>query len=256
MSLTYQQFYYGLEVTSSNKYLDFDEGGTPYSAVLKIGSYTYVGLQNEIARAMNAASLLSDDYSASMDRTTRITTIEKASGTFSILGATGSYSGQSILSVIGFAAVDTSAAATHSGTSESGESWNPQFPISNYIPFNENIKAADSSVNKSVSGETESFTFGTESFMSGEFLYMNDGFSTNSEIKNDATGRQKAIDFFTYAIGKKKLEFMYDETDPNTFTACLLESTSADSKGTGFRFDRMRGLDTYKRTGKLVFREI
>lgn len=256
MSLIYQQFYYGLEITNDNKYLDFNEGGTIYAATLKVGSYTYVGLQNEISRALNAASLISDDYTVAINRTTRITTITKAASTFSILGMTGSHSGQSVLSLIGFESVDTSTAGAHSGTLVTGSVWNPQFPITGYIPFNENIKAADSSVNKSVSGETESFTFGTETFMNGEFLYINDGDTTSSEIRYDATGRQNTIDFLTYAIGKKKLEFMFDDTNPNTFTACLLESTAADKKGTGFRLDRMSGLDSFKRTGKLVFRGI
>lgn len=252
MTIKYQQFYYGLEITGDNRYLDFNDGADK-TATLKIGTYTFLGLSNEIARAMNTVTTI--EVTSSINRTTRISEISAASA-FTILGATGPYSATNVLSLIGFEAIDYPSATTQVGTDPSGEVWSPQFCIRGYVPFEENIKAVSSSVNQAASGETESFTFGLESYMMGDFAYINDGFTTDGEIKYSTTGRQDAINFLTYAIGKKKMEFMFDETDPDAFTSCILEKTSSDSKGTGFKLERMGGLDPFKKTGMLTFRRI
>ena len=52
------------------------------------------------------------------------------------------------------------------------------------------------------------------------------------------------------------MEFMPDRDTPSTYNRCILDSTAASSKGTGFRINETAQLQNWYETGRLVFREV
>ena len=78
---TYSKFYYGLEVTASNKWIDFDEGAGEINVSLDPGFYTLEQIAQAVEDKMNDSG--ADVYTVSVNRDTRKITIS-STGTFSL----------------------------------------------------------------------------------------------------------------------------------------------------------------------------
>ena len=65
----HSKFYYGWQITNSNKYIDFNDGSGVKTATLKVGYYSSSELMIEIKKKMDALSSL--DFSITFNRTTR-----------------------------------------------------------------------------------------------------------------------------------------------------------------------------------------
>ena len=77
-------------------------------------------------------------------------------------------------------------------------------------------------------------------------------------IKENINGISDLREFMLYAINKNPIEFISDLDVPTLFESCLLESTKADSKGTGFKLYELysRKLTGYFETKTLTFRKL
>lgn len=252
---TYSAFYYGHTVNATNIYLDFDEGSGPLYATLQVGEYTLTDFATEIARAMNAASAI--DYSTSVNRSTGVITITAASGTFKILGATGTHLGADILPLAGFNNVDTSFASSHAGNFRSGSVWFPQMKGQDYVAFNDQQKAVDGVVKKSASGNIETTKFGLEKIMDINFRFNTNIPQTDDcWLRSDPSGLDNCRTFMEYATTKANMEFMPDKDNPDLFYEVILESTPESQDGLGFKLKEQydKGLPGYFDTGVLKFR--
>lgn len=251
---TFSAFYYGYEINNGNFYLNFDEGSGELTASVNNSDYSFTDLLTAVETALNAAGALT--YTVSADRATRIVTITAASGTFKVLGATGTNVGNDAWSLLGFSAVDTALASSHAGTSASGSEYLPQIVLQNYVGPDDFKRKIDPSVNVSASGKVESVSFGTNRFMSFSMPYITDiPQSLYGVFKNNATGVADARAFMDFLIDKGPVEFMADIDDRDTFETFILDSTPLDGKGTAYRLTEMysRGLVDYYTTGNLVF---
>lgn len=87
------------QITSSNKYIDFNEGGGELNAVLQEGSYTVDELETEIKTVMDAAG--GDTYTITYSTSTGKWTIA-SDGTFDLLWNSGTNTANTLGDTLGF----------------------------------------------------------------------------------------------------------------------------------------------------------
>ena len=253
--IIFSKFYGGFNVDESSFYLPFKEGAGPeLNAQVAVGSYSVSDFCAAIKSALNSAGSFS--YTVTMNRTTRILTIT-SSGSFTILGSTGTTVGQSILPKIGFL-IDTSSSTSHIGTVAVGYEYRPQFPLQDYTPSKNNSKAVEASINKSASGIIQVVKFGVEKFIKFSIQYVNNEPSSSNIIRYNPNAITELNSFLDDSISKNYIEFMYDENDVNNFEVIILESTSYDQKGVGYELKEMTNKKLYGHweTGLLTYRKI
>lgn len=256
MITSYSVFYYDVEVTSGNRYINFDEGSGELTATLSVGPYTPEQIAIEVQTQLNSAG--DNSYTVSFDRDSRFITIS-ADANFDLNWSSGGSSPSLANSVLGFAATDLSSADTYTGTSVVGSAWEPQFRLQDYVPSDNFKRAVDETVVRSASGSVVVVKFGNESFIELRVPYItNISMPIGSPIKNDSSGYENALAFLNFAITKNEVEFMPDINDRSTYETVLLESTEQSSSGVGFRLSERLGdslPDVYD-SGLLVFRVI
>jgi len=257
MSLsTHSKFFFGYEVTTANNKLDFDEGGPEITATLDGGSYTVTEYLAEVARAMNAVG--GQTYTVSLNRTTRIVTVS-AVGTFALLTTSGTNSGSSTYTLLGYSGADKTGASSYVAGSETGSEYTTQFILQGHVPSAHWSEAAFAVVNESTSGQVEVVKFGNRRFLNFEFKWLtNQTMSAGVPIRNRATGVQDFLTFADFLITRAPFEFMEDEDTPATFQKLILESTPASGNGTGFRLQELtgQGLPGYYKSGTYKFRVV
>lgn len=253
---TFSKFYYGLIIDTQNQFMDFKEGAGPeLTATLDVGEYTFNDILVEVKRALEDAGAFT--YTVTGNRATRQITIASATGTFSLLVGSGSHSGSSIYSLIGFTGSDRTSAMTYSGNGTSGSEYRPQFKLQSYIDQNDWQQAADASINKTASGRVEVVSFGVEKFFTFNIQFATDiDQGCNTVILNNPTGLEDLRNFMRYAITRSPLEFMPDKDLPNTFYKIILETTPDSSTGVGYKLHELydKNLPGYFETGILKWR--
>lgn len=253
---TFSKFYFGLSITSTTKYIDFNEGSGEITAILRVGHYTIEKLCDEIERQMEAVG--TQGYTVTANRTTRIITISAASA-FIILAGSGTNSANGAYSVIGFILSDTDNSNSHQSTSAIGSTYTPQYKLQDYVSSDDMQDLRNESVMKSASGLVEVISFGTDAMFS-----FNIKFATNIKqpstgpITSNLTGVDNLRTFMQYVMNKYEVEFMPDKDTPATFYRVVLESSPQSSDGTGYKLMEQyaNGLVGYFETGVLKFRVI
>ena len=182
-------------------------------------------------------------YTVTVDRDARTFTVS-AAGSFTFLFGTGTHSGNTAANSISFIASDTSAATSHAGTLEIGDSYEPQFKLQDYLDKANNQRLIEPSVNKSADGTIETVKFGTEQFYKMSFMFINNGLLDGSPFIYNATGLDDFNAFMQNIINKNTFEFMPDKDTRSTFDKVILESVSGSKKGTGYELKELtnRGL--------------
>lgn len=235
--------------------IDFNEGSGELTAELNVGKYTHTSILAEIKRAFEAVS--ANVYTVTINRSSRIIDIAVNTGTFKLLGNSGSNVTTSPFVLLGFAESDTSYAANHSGPSGSGYEWIPQFYPQDYVDGNYNQTKIDGVVRRSQSGQVEAVYYGTNKIYEMNFKYItNTGVSGVIDYQTDAVSN--ALDFMEYVTGKGEIEFMPDKSDTSDYLTFILESTPEDKDGLGFKLKELysQGLVGWYETGVLKFRLI
>lgn len=251
---------FGHTIISSNKYINFEELGAtvnPKAAILNDGSYTLEEYCIELVRALNDAAEL-NKYTYTLDRTTRKITLISDAVNFSLLIATGDQSQLSSFPLAGFTGLDLSGAMMYEGDSPSGEQFIPQFKLQEYTPFEDLEKTANASVNENTQGDIiEVINYGTISRMKCNIMFQTNHVPQNA-IREDAQGVDKLRTFMRYLITKAKTEFLEDIDQPSTIVKCILDKTTADSKGLGYELVDMRnvGWTNYFTTKSITFRKV
>lgn len=248
----YSKFQYGWEITTANRYIDFDDGSIK-SFMITVGKYSPTELAQELASKFNANSSL--DFTVTYDSETRTFSIS-ASANFELLFLTGTNNAETACAVFGFDKVDLSGDDSYVSDFASGLEYTPQFIIQSYMPTSNNRKAIDGIVNKSASGVIEVIKYGNERFMSGEFLFITDIVQdSNSIIRTNRTGVADYISFIEWCTDKGTVKFFEDE-GLDSSQDLILESTDKDQKGLDYELIELydRGLAEYFRSGKLTFR--
>lgn len=261
MIYSYSAWYYGLEITGDNQIISFSENGGPeLLGFLNAGKYTLTDLAAEVARAMNSVAE-DNQYSVSIDRVNRIYTIyaNNISPVNFVLKVSSGTSGNSAYSTIGFVGSDKSGGTTYTGSLSVGSSYTSQFRLQDFVNFDDNQKAQESSVLTSATGEVEVIKFGNVKIMECNLMFITDiEQDVGSYIRSSSTGVDDARAFLLYAITKGPMEFIPDITDTSIFTKCILETTPEGPNGTAFKLkeEYSRGLPGYYQTGKLTFRKV
>ena len=254
MSLsTFSIFYYNFEITSSNKYISFDEGSGEIVAEIQTGSYTASELGTAIKTALEDVGGLT--YTVTFNRTSRSFTIQAGSN-FSLLVSSGT-SGLSAFGILGFTGADRTGASTYTG-GNAGSAYEPQFIIQDHVGKEDYQRLVDPSVLKTANGRVEVVRFGISKFIQMNFKYLTDKPSDGNVIKNNPNGLADIRSFMQFAFLKKPMEFMADISDRNTFDKVILEATPEDAQGTGFRLKELydKGLPGVFETGVLLFRVV
>jgi hypothetical protein len=250
-------FYYGHKIDENNNLIDFTDspGGPEKTAELPVGSYTFTKFLEVVTAAINAASSL--DWSFSIDRSTRIVTLT-SSGAADLLFGTGTNFLNSPASLLGFDQVDVLNSTSFVGTSPSGSSWAPQFPLQDYKPKTVNKKLVNAVVTKSASGDNVSVqSFGVDRLIKFNAKYITNN-PTDGVLRNNPSAVEEAIAFMDYVVEKNPIEFIEDEDSPGVFDKVYLESSPNGSDGTSYELTEYydRGLPEYFETGLLTFKVI
>lgn len=252
---TFSKFYYGHTITRDNRFLNIDEGSGEISVEVAAGSYTLTEFLIAVQSALNQYGGLT--YSVSVNRQTRIITVT-ADGTFDLLVSTGSQSGQSTFSLLGFTGADRTGSASYAGDSASGSAYYPQFKLQSYVDASYNEQSVSTVLNKTANGDVEVVTFGRESFYEMDIKFITNLPMDGFVIKNNANGLQDAIDFMRDITQKRRFEFMPDVDDSEEFSKVILESSQGFSDGTGFKLKELwdNNLRDIYETGVLKMRVI
>lgn len=253
---THSLFYYGHKIDENNNLINFKEGAGPeLVASVPVGSYTLTKFLEVIVAALNAASSL--DWVGSINRSTRIITLT-SSGTASLLFGTGSTALNSPAALLGFPSTDILSTTSFVGSSGSGFSYSPQFPIQSYTGKNKNKKLVNAVVTKSASGDSVSVqSFGSERFIKGNIKYITNQ-PTDGLLRANFQAVEETQSFMDYIIEKNPIEFMENESDPDTFDRVYLNSTDDGQDGTSYELTEYvdRNLPEYFETGLLTFKVI
>lgn len=253
---TFSKFHYGIEITSTTNYLDFNEGTGQISCVLRNGNYTFDTLADEIEYQMNQIG--TQAYSVSVNRSTNKITISAASA-WTLLAGTGTNAANGCYTALGYSLSDTSSSTSHVANNAIGLTYYPQYKLQDYVSAEDNQSLRNESVMVSASGKVEVISFGTD-----KMFEFNIKFATNiyqpsvGPIINNKTGVDDLRTFMVYCKNKYEIDFYPDKNDVTVYYRVVLESSPADSKGTGFKLEEQytRGLVGYFESGLLKFRVI
>lgn len=252
---------FGHTITKDNKYLNFSEvsDGLERVALLNEGSYTLNQFAIEVARAMNDAAEF-NEYSTSVDRSTRKITVEGDTENFTLLAGTGTQLELSPFELMGFSESegDQSGAQTYEGDSASGFQFIPQFKLQQFTHFEDYVSTSNSNIIENTRGDiVEVVNYGDIRRMKCNIM-----FQTNRDgqraIRNDLQGKDKLNAFMLYCRSKARLEFMPDVLAPENFYNCILDKTKLSRNGTDFELYDMisQGWTDYFMTDLIEFREI
>jgi len=257
MIKTRSQFYYGLEITIYNQYIDFQEGSGPVlQAKLALGQYSHSELIIELAKKMNE---IGDGlYVWDFNRTEMLMSVS-CDINFKLLCGTGSHSTSGIWEMLGFDLTDKTGSNAYTGTQKSGSNYRPTFYLQNYVSTEQNISPVESSLNKTGSGRRELVIFGLEKLMECEIYYITNFYQPEGgPIEYDSNAFSNCKSFMDYIIKGGHFEFMENRANPNIYETLQLKSTSDSQDGISYRIEEMvdKGLQGYYRLNKLVFRKI
>jgi hypothetical protein len=250
------KFYYGIEITTDNNILDFDEGTGEINATIPIGVYSPKEIATKISTVMTNAG--SQSYTCSFDRSTRKLTIS-ASSNFDILIASGTNTATTLYQTLGFTGgVDLTAFNSYEADAPTGFEFVPQFYLLDYIPLEHNVRSVQASINETASGNIEVIRYGTKRYMECAIeLITNKKFVGGDYWSYNQTGVEDALNFLGFATQKSRIEFMADKNDVESYSTLILESTEIDQTGIGFKlYEQLEYGTGFYKTGKLVFREV
>jgi len=251
-------FYYVDEITETSNLLNFSEPNIApdeLAATLDVGSRSMTDLMTEIEKGLNDAG--DQDYTVTLDRDTRFVTIS-SSDVFDLYPVTGSNTGLSAFSLIGFTTDRTGLSSYESDVVMGGE-YSPQFYPQSYKSFENNIENVQASVNESASGIIEVLSFGQRRFMEMNITFItNRPQSKSAPIENNPNAMSETRSFLTFLITKSNLEYMEDRDNRSTFDKILLESTKQSRQGTAFQLNELvnKGFEEFFETGTLKFRKV
>lgn len=252
---TWSRIYYDIEITSDNRYLSFDEGGSELIAEVTRGKYTPTQAVAQVAAAMSDAG--TQAYSVSMNRTSRRVTIS-AAAPFTLRTTSGSTAASSVFSTLGFSGADVGPGTTFTGAGTLGREYRPQFLLQDWISPDHYKKSVDSTVKKTADGRVEVVTFGLE-----RYLQMHIRWATNKAVGGDVlrsnpTGVEDLVDLMDWLITKAPVEIIPDENSPGTFYTTILERTAESQQGTDYKLKELydKNLPNFYETGPLTFRVI
>jgi len=254
---TKSSFYYGYVISNQNYQIDFDEGATEFTAQLNIGSYTLTDFISEIERAFNSIIGITETYTVSVDRSTRIITIN-STGTLNLLVTTGSHFSVSTYPLMGFTGADRTGSSSYFGNNASGSEYRPQFLLQSYVDPTIFKDPVNSSVNRSANGEVlEIITFGRVGFVEFNIRFATDiDQGKGGPIETNVNGVSDLIDFMEAITTAQTIEFMKDRDTPSTFFKILLEKTPQSADGVGFKLKELSNVPAYFETGILKFRNL
>ena len=254
---TFSKFYYGYEISIDNNLFDIDEGSGQLTAELSIGIYTPTDLAVELKTQLDAVG--TKTYTVTFNRSTRKFTVSCDSGTFEILVQSGTSSAVACYDQFGFTGnIDLTGFSSYTSNSSSGLVYYPQFWLQDYSSPENWLEKVDASVNTTANGGVEVISFGDLRFTEFNMLFSTDLPMDGKVIKNNPNGIDSLNEFLTFSIQRGAIEFMPNEDDNNTFYKIILESTEANSKGTGYRLKEETGknLPGFYQTGKLKWRVV
>jgi len=240
---------YGLEVTTSNRSIDFKTsgGGAELQATLTLGYYSLTDLMSEIKTQMQAADPY-NTYTVTADRTisggtqNRVT-ISTSGSYLSLLFGSGTRAASTVAPLIGFTSTDKTGATTYTGTSTCGTALTSTLTGYNWIPPEMNQKVFGS-LNISTTGIKEAIVFQIQKFFSVQFKYEPKSYVINSWLP-----------FWQWSIQQRAFEFTPEVTSPSAFYNCTLEKTGADSKGLGFAWkEQLPDFPNLYDSGLITFR--
>ena len=249
-------FYFDYVVDENNFAIDFDEGIGELQASLNVGSYTPTDLATEVARAMSLVGNLV--YTCTFDRDTRLFTISSTSA-FDLLFSTGTRVGVSASGLLGFLPNDFTTLTSYEGTVETGETFEPQFFLQDFLDFDDIESINFSATNESGSGIVEVISFGRRNSIQFNIKYQtNRQQSARAPIENDSQGVENLRTFMKFAITKAPIEFMKDKNNRSNFDTIFLERAPGGSRGTGYKLKELGNekLDGFYQTGNLRFRRV
>ena len=247
---TFSKFYYGYVITSTTKYLDFNEGSGQLTAILRVGHYTLQTLCDEISFQMNDVGAYG--YTVTPNRTTRIITIS-ASGTFKVLASTGTNVVNGCYSAIGLSASDGSYATSRVGTTAIGTVYTPQYKLQDYVSSSDSQMLRDATIIKSASGVSEVISFGTDMFFEFNIKFATDIYQPSSgPITNNNAGVANLRSLMQYLMNQYEVELMPNKDDPTVAYRLVLDGM----KEYKLKEQYANGLVGYFETGVLKFRVV
>jgi len=254
MILTHSKFLYGISVSTSTKYIDFEDGSNTFGVSISVGAKTPDDLISQIEEAMNGVGS-TVTFTVSFNRSTRIFTIA-GDGSFNLLVSTGDNAASGIYSVLGIAtASDFTGVTSVVGSTAVGTYYQTQFKLQDFIHSDWNQTQRFSEVNKAASGLTTMVTFGTDAIFEMSFKWLTDRVQQSSSPIRSGT-IATFISLMQWMTLKKPVEFFPDENDITDYYKVILDSSSESATGAGYKLNPKYGMNLigYYDTGVMKMR--
>lgn len=240
-------FHFGLQITETNRYLNFSAGAGEFTAVLTLGYYSLTQLVMELKRALEEADL-DNTYSVTVDRTVNLgmenrITIASSAGSFEILFNSGSNSGNDPSQLLGFDQVDYTGSTSYTTNRSSGKVLITNRSGNDWISP-EASRRVQAAINEAASGLTEILVYSSVKLFQVHFPWI---------PENELSLWVELLDWIS---NKRTVDFTPEITTPNIFYHSILESTAQDSNGLSFSFkETPKGTGLYD-VGLLKFRVV
>jgi hypothetical protein len=251
---TLSQIFYGTTVSSSNRAIDFNEGGSELKATLKVGAYSATDYAAEVQRAMREAG--SQAYAVAFNRATQKITISAPSN-FTLLRSTGSRIGTSAWVMMGFGTgANLTGTNSYLAPSILGSVYKTQYPVDDYIDPEHVVIKENSTTNSTPTGVVQQASFGDGIRITANIRVITNQLGLkNTPFYENANGISDFMTFIRFALTKGYLEFMPNIANPSYFIKCYLEGTKQDKDGRKFVLENMKVPEFYQ-SGTLTFRKV
>ncbi|MEM4359735.1 MAG: hypothetical protein QXT45_04345 [Candidatus Bilamarchaeaceae archaeon] len=256
---TYSLFYYGIEVTEFNRWLDFEDDDGEWNVQLPLGGYTLTSLARQIRRSMNSSGT-TFRYLVNVNRVERFITIKSVTNNnFKLNFLSGPNSNLGIWDLIGFPKLDFVGDFEYTSQTPIGKIYRPQFYLQNYLDYTMNRTPLNASVNISADGRfVEVIGYNKSRIFKFDIRYITNLNTGSSVIRYRPNAIEEAVDFMSYCTNGYPVEFMRDENDVNNYVEAILLRTATSNQGIGFEItsDYDANLPEFYKIEQLVFREV
>jgi hypothetical protein len=171
----------------------------------------------------------------------------------------GSNAANGAYSLLGIpTASDFVAVTSIDGTVAVGTLYQTQFKLQDFVDHEDSRMARFQTVSKSASGKTTVVAFGIDRMFEFSFKFLTDKYSASGPIRYQSNALANIRSLMRYLNLKKEVEFMPNESTPNTYYRCILDSTADSSDGTGYKLNEQygRNLVGYYEINSVKFRII
>lgn len=261
---TQSVFHYGLEIDGDNTFFEIQtESGANLTFQIPEGSCCHSDMPMLLNKLLEAGGTGFEELiEFVLDRELcRIIVRSKDGSNFSILSNTGPNAANGAYETLGFSTdQDYTGSNEYMAEKGLGKKYYPQFYLQDFDTCDVNRELRQATVNESSTGKCEVLFCGIDTYFEFEIKYISNCPSSCRSYRTDPMGVEKAVDFLTWALCRKCIEFTPDCNRPENYFEIKIDRIPGSRNATRFKlrdmFEDIGCEKIYYKTGKLRWRVV